>query len=72
MLLLLPSHTEENPLIRKHLWGLKMMGYIIFEDQKNCYLHVFRGYFFSVTFTLFNITQVSHVMLSCVKKATNC
>lgn len=60
MLLVLPSQTEKNPLIRKHLCGLKMMGYIIFEDQKNYYFHVFRGYFFSVTFTLFNITQVNY------------
>lgn len=63
MLPLLPSDCKTNPLIRKHLWGLNTMGFIVFRDQLSRHqLHIFRGYFFSLTFTLFNITQVSCVL----------
>lgn len=61
MLPILPSQTQFNPLIRKHLWGLKMMGFVVFANQHQKHLHLLRGYFFSITFTLFNITQVSFV-----------
>lgn len=54
----LPAHSQWNPLIRKHLWGLKVMGFIVFEDQRFHKLHVFRGLFFSLTFLLFNFTQM--------------
>lgn len=55
----LPAVTRHNPLLKKHLWGLKTMGFIIFEDQSCQKLHIFRGFFFSLTFSLFNVTQVS-------------
>lgn len=59
MLPVLSQTARSNPLIKKHLWGLNLMGFVLFEDQRLQYLHLLRGYFFSITFTMFNITQVS-------------
>lgn len=58
MLFILPSEAQQNPMIRKHLCGLQLMGWIIFDHQKNPQLQFLRGLFFSITFFLFNITQV--------------
>uniref|UniRef100_A0A7G3AS51 Odorant receptor n=1 Tax=Lutzomyia longipalpis TaxID=7200 RepID=A0A7G3AS51_LUTLO len=40
-----------------HLLGMRIFGLFIFDGQTAPFLHWFRGIFFSVTFTIFNITQ---------------
>jgi hypothetical protein len=55
----LPRSVERNPLIRIHLMALKVFGYVLFDDQRHKRLHCFRGVVFSVSFVLFNATQVS-------------
>lgn len=47
-----------NPLIGINLRAMKIFGYILFEDQNHKRLHCFRGVVFTVSFILFNITQV--------------
>lgn len=56
--LVLKKEVASNPLIRIHLIAMKMFGYILFDDQKRKKLHYFRGIVFSISFILFNVTQV--------------
>lgn len=55
----LQKAVEANPLMRIHLIAMRWFGYILFDDQKRRRLHCFRGVILSVSFVLFNITQVS-------------
>lgn len=50
--------VESNPLMRIHLRAMKIFGYILFDDQNRRRLHCFRGVIFTISFILFNITQV--------------
>lgn len=47
-----------NPLMRIHLRAMRIFGYIRFDNQNHKRLHCFRGVIFTVSFILFNITQV--------------
>jgi hypothetical protein len=55
----LQKAVEQNPLMRIHLIAMRLFGYILFDDQKRRRLHCFRGVVLSVSFVLFNVTQVS-------------
>lgn len=50
--------TAGNPIMKVHLFALKMFGYMIFDDQKNFRHDYARGVILTVSFILFNITQV--------------
>lgn len=63
----LKSVVERNPLIRVHLIALKYFGYILLDSQRYKRLHCFRGVVFSVSFVLFNVTQVSITFVSLAK-----
>lgn len=62
----LEKSVESNRLIRSDLIGMKIFGYMQFEDQKQKSLHSYRGVFLSVSFILFNVSQVS-IWVLCVK-----
>ncbi|CAO1437670.1 unnamed protein product [Diamesa tonsa] len=53
----LPSAVQNNPIIKIHLLGMKVFGYMIFDEQLFKRLHCFRGVFFSISFIAFNLTQ---------------
>ncbi|GAB0100780.1 Odorant receptor [Sergentomyia squamirostris] len=53
----LSRKVQENPLLKMHLFGMKIFGLFIFDNQFYHFWHWFRGLFFSVTFTVFNFTQ---------------
>lgn len=55
---ILKNEVERNPLLKIHLKAMKWFGYMIFEYQSLKRLHCFRGVAFTVSFILFNITQV--------------
>lgn len=55
---ILKNEVECNPLLKIHLKAMKWFGYMIFEYQNFKRLHCFRGVVFTVSFILFNITQV--------------
>jgi hypothetical protein len=55
----LQKAVERNPLMRIHLIAMRMFGYVLTDDQKRKRLHCFRGVVLSVSFVLFNVTQVS-------------
>lgn len=44
--------------MKVHLFALKVFGYMIFDDQKNYHRDYVRGIILTVSFILFNITQV--------------
>lgn len=52
------NEIENNPLVKTHLKAMKWFGYMIFEHQPVKRLQCFRGVIFTVSFILFNITQV--------------
>jgi hypothetical protein len=52
------NEVENNPLVKIQLRALKWFGYMIFEHQNLKRLHCFRGVVFTVSFILFNVTQV--------------
>lgn len=56
---MLEKAVEDNPLIWIHLKALKLMGYMIFDDQGFPRVHCFRGVVLTFSFILFNITQVT-------------
>jgi hypothetical protein len=55
----LPRSVVGNPLMRIHLLALRLFGFILTDDQKRRRLHCFRGVLLSVSFVVFNVTQVS-------------
>jgi hypothetical protein len=56
---MLKSGVEDNPLIRIHLNAMKYFGYILFDYQKWRKLQCFRGVLFTVSFVIFNMSQVN-------------
>lgn len=59
------NEVESNPLIRIQLTAMKYFGYMLFEHQRVKRLHCFRGVVFTVSFILFNITQVRGYQSKC-------
>lgn len=57
---MLPSAVQDNPIIKIHLLGMKVFGYMIFDGQIFKKLHCFRGVLFSVSFIAFNLSQVCY------------
>uniref|UniRef100_A0A1B0DIE1 Uncharacterized protein n=1 Tax=Phlebotomus papatasi TaxID=29031 RepID=A0A1B0DIE1_PHLPP len=53
----LDKKVQDNPLLGMHLFGMRIFGLYIFGSQSVPFLHWFRGLFFSITFTIFNVTQ---------------
>lgn len=58
----LKNEVESNPLVKIHLKAMKWFGYMLFENQRLKRLHCFRGVVFTVSFILFNITQVKRLL----------
>ena len=56
----LEDEVEKNSLIKVQMKALKWFGYMIFEHQRVKRLHCFRGVVFTVSFLLFNVSQVSN------------
>jgi hypothetical protein len=54
----LKGEVESNPLVKIHLKAMKWFGYMIFEQQRVKRLHCFRGVVFTLSFIVFNLTQV--------------
>lgn len=52
------NEVENNLLVKIQLRAMKWFGYMIFEHQHFKRLHCFRGVVFTVSFILFNISQV--------------
>lgn len=55
----LSHRVYRNPLLHSHLFIMKLYGAISFDDQRKIWLHNVRGIFFTVTFILFNMSEVS-------------
>lgn len=55
----LKDEVQNNPLVKIHLKAMKWFGYMIFEHQNVKRLQCFRGVVFTVSFILFNISQVN-------------
>jgi hypothetical protein len=60
----LKNEIEKNPLFNIHMRAMKYFGYMLFKYQRFYRLHCLRGVVFTVSFILFNITQVSKLCVS--------
>jgi hypothetical protein len=54
----LAKSVQYNPIMKIHLFALKIFGYMLFDDQNLLRLHCLRGVIFTVSFIIFNVTQV--------------
>lgn len=57
---ILDEKVFRNPLFKLPLWGLQVFGYMISTDQWVWKPHCFRGTVFTISFVLFNISQVKN------------
>lgn len=57
----LSARIYRNRLLHLHMFAMKLYGSVFFDDQRKLWFHNARGIFFMVTFTLFNVTQVSMI-----------
>lgn len=56
---ILSGRVYRNRLLHLHLFAMKLYGIVLFDDQSQLWFHNVRGIFFTLTFFIYNITEVS-------------
>lgn len=65
--LILKKSIAANPIMKISLSALKLFGYMIFDDQKKIHRDFLRGDIFTLSFIIFNVTQVKKKLTSTLR-----